>query len=74
MTSLFGLLLALNTVVLAASGTLFSFGGKWWKQNTGDDGYLTSEFRQVLANHLTRDFLSKIKGGERPIYIGTKPL
>ena len=30
MTSLFGLLFALNTVVLAASNTLFSFGGKWY--------------------------------------------
>ena len=39
-----------------------------WKQDTGDvGGYLTSEFRQVLTSHLTKDFYVNIKGGDRPI-------
>ena len=45
MATLFRLFITLNAIMFAASNTLFSFGGKWWKQDTGDvNGYLTSEF------------------------------
>ena len=58
--TLFRLFITLNAIMFAASNTLFSFGGKWWKQDTGDvNGYLTSEFRQVFTRSLTKDFYIK---------------
>ena len=64
-TTLFKLFLTLNAIMFAAPNTLFSFGGKWWRQDTGDvNGYLTSEFRQVLNNVISKGLLYETLKGE----------